>query len=134
MDSSELQKIAQHSRLMRESGITLLFASGILALFLFVPLFGHTAVAPTPITSAGPDAFAGISLQAKAAIVYDLVSKETLYANNAEAQLPLASLTKLLTVYAALAELSPSTPITISAGAAHLEAPHAFNEGQTFSL
>ena len=34
-----------------------------------------------------------------------------------DAQLPLASLTKLFTVYSALTELSPNTPITIPADA-----------------
>ncbi|MFA5998123.1 MAG: serine hydrolase [Candidatus Paceibacterota bacterium] len=136
MDSSELQKLAQHSRSTREAGIALLFASGLLALFLFVPLSPNVA-APAPVAtepSTVPDAFAQTSIEAEAAIVYDLTTGETLYAKSADAQLPLASLTKLLTVYAALAELSPDTPILISADAARVEAPRAFNQGQTFSL
>lgn len=136
MDSTELQKLAAHSRSMREAGFALLFASGILALFIFIPrTFESPAVAPIAImTSTVPDAFAQVPIEANAAIVYDLATGKTLYAKNADAQLPLASLTKLLTVYAALALLSPNTPITISATAAQLEAPHAFNVGQTFSL
>ena len=136
MDSSELQKIAQHSRSMREAGIALLFASGILALFLILPQPSQPA-APAPIavaTSTGPDAFAQVPIEAKAAIVYDLATGETLYAKNADAQLPLASLTKLLTVYAALSELSPDTRISIPADATRLDAPHAFSAGQVFSL
>jgi D-alanyl-D-alanine carboxypeptidase (penicillin-binding protein 5/6) len=85
-------------------------------------------------TPAAPDAFANVPLEAKAAIVYDLSTGETLYAKNADVQLPLASLTKLLTVYAALNTLSPNTPITISDDAAHLYAPRAFSAGQTFAL
>lgn len=120
---------------MREIGIALLIASCILAFFIFMPLAPSTAPAPvTVVTPTVPDAFAQVPLQAKAAIVYDLVTNETLYAKNAEAQLPLASLTKLLTVYAALAELSPNTPITIPADAVRVDEPRAFNEGQTFSL
>ena len=138
MDSIELQKLAQHSRSKREAGFALLIASGLLALFLFVPLSvgtKATTTAPSTIaTSTIPNAFASVTVEAKAAIVYDLVTGETLYAKNADAQLPLASLTKLLTVYAALAELSPTTPITIPAETARLEAPRAFNVGQTFSL
>ncbi|MHB8860293.1 MAG: D-alanyl-D-alanine carboxypeptidase family protein [Minisyncoccota bacterium] len=136
MDSAELQKLAQHSRFMRESGVALLFASGVLAFFLFLPRFSQPA-SPTPIavaTSTVPDAFAQVPIEAKAAIVYDLATGETLYAKNADAQLPLASLTKLLTVYAALSELPPNARITIPADVAQLDAPHAFNAGQVFSL
>ena len=136
MNSSDLQKLAQRSRFMRETGFALLFASSILALFLFIPLAPEKIVsAPITIaTSTPPDAFAQIPLEAKAAIVYDLALGETLYAKNADAQLPLASLTKLLTVYAALAELSPTTPVTIPAEATRLDGPHAFSVGQIFTL
>lgn len=121
---------------MREAGFALLFASGILALFLFIPL-SPKGTSPAPITVTTPtipDAFAQVPIEAKAAIVYDLVTGETLYAKNAGAQLPLASLTKLLTVYAALAELSPETPITIPADATRLDGPHVFSTGQIFTL
>ncbi len=135
MDSSELQAYAHRMRFMREAGITLVLASGVLAFFLFIPLFEQKAPpAPTVVATTGPDAFAQVSIDAKAAIVYDLTTGEVLYAKNADAQLPLASLTKLLTVYAALAKLSPDTPITIPALATHLDGPHAFSAGQTFAL
>jgi len=136
MDSSDLQKIAQHARSMREAGFALLFASGFLALTLFIP-FTPKGAASAPITvatSPAPDAFAQVPVEAKAAIVYDLATGEILYAKNADAQLPLASLTKLLTVYAALSELSPDTPITIPADARRVDSPRAFSVGQTFSL
>lgn len=117
--------------------MAILLGSGLLAAFLFIPqLFVRQASAPVAETAtpAAPDAFARVPIEAKAAIVYDLATGETLYAKNAEAQLPLASLTKLLTIHAALAELSPETPITIPVEATRLDAPHAFNAGQTFSL
>lgn len=121
---------------MRQAGIALLMTSGLLALFLFLPITPQQALSEAaPVEEAPtPDAFASVDIEAKAAIVYDLVTGGTLYERNADAQLPLASLTKLLTVYAALAELSPETPITISAAARNVEAPRAFNEGQVFSL
>jgi D-alanyl-D-alanine carboxypeptidase (penicillin-binding protein 5/6) len=137
MNIADLQNLAQRTRSMREAGIALLFASGILALFFFIPTTFKSTLPATPVavaTSTIPDAFAHIPLEAKAAIVYDLVTGETLYVKNADDQLPLASLTKLLTVYAALNKLSPNTPITISASATQLEAPHAFSTGQTFAL
>lgn len=136
MDSADLQKLAQRTRSMREAGFALLIASGLLALFLFVPLGPKkTASAPvTMATSTAPNAFAHVSVEANAAVVYDLATGETLYQKNADAQLPLASLTKLLTVYAALSTLSPNTPITIPADATNLDGPHVFSTGQTFAL
>lgn len=135
MDSSELQKLAERTRSMREAGVALMAASGLLALFLFVPLGQkQTAPALTAAVPTVPNAFVDIPIEAKAAIVYDLSTHEILFEKNADAQLPLASLTKLLTVYAALSTLAPTTPITISADARNLDGPHAFNEGQTFAL
>ena len=136
MDMVEIQKLAQRTRFMRETGFAILFASGLLALFVFIPLTA-TKTVPTPITMATstvPAAFAQIPLEAKAVIVYDLALGETLYAKNADAQLPLASLTKLLTVYTALAEFPPETLVTISADATRLDGPHVFKVGQTFTL
>lgn len=138
MDSADLQKLAERRRSTRETGLALLIGSGILALCLYLPLGlgqkGSVTPAVTVATSTTPDAFASIPLEATAAIVYDLATHKTLFEKNADAQLPLASLTKLLTVYAALSELSTSTPITISAEVTHLDAPHAFSAGQTFAL
>ncbi len=136
MNTEELQKLAFHTRSMHEAGIALLIASGVLAVFLFIPFVTQQPVsAPVTIaTSTTPNAFTDVPLEAKAAIVYDLATGETLYAKNADAQLPLASLTKLLTVYAALALLSPETPITIPESAVSVEGPRTFNVGQIFSL
>jgi serine-type D-Ala-D-Ala carboxypeptidase (penicillin-binding protein 5/6) len=119
---------------MREAGMALLFASGILALFIFIPRSDAPAVAAPVATDTAPDAFAGIAVEAKAAIIYDLATGHVLYAKNADAQLPLASLTKLLTVYAAFSQLSPTTPISIPEDATRLDMPRAFNAGQMFSL
>ncbi|MSU74821.1 D-alanyl-D-alanine carboxypeptidase [Candidatus Kaiserbacteria bacterium] len=137
MDSADLQKLAERTRAVREAGFALLLASGVLSLFLFIPL-GSKGSAPTPVTttatSTTSNAFADISLTAAAAVVYDLATNEVLYAKNADTQLPLASLTKLLTVYAALTVLSPDTLITIPSAALALEGPRAFSKGQTFTL
>ncbi|MFA5744808.1 MAG: serine hydrolase [Candidatus Paceibacterota bacterium] len=135
MNIADLQHLAKRTRSMREASTALLFSFSILALFFFMPISKiATPTTPTGVLSPVPDAFAHIPLEAKAAIVYDLVTGETLYGKNADDQLPLASLTKLLTVYAALSKLSPNTPITISDSATQLGAPHAFSTGQTFAL
>jgi len=136
MHIDELQKIATSSRSAREAGMALLLASGILALFLFIPLAPERP-APTAAvvaTSTVPDAFANIPIIAQAAIVFDLTTGETFYSKNADTQLPLASLTKLLTVYAALRAMPPDALITIPIDATRVTAPRAFSAGQTFTL
>src|SRR3989344_1821095 len=140
MDSFELQKLAERTRSMREAGIAIILASGLLALLLFIPSekrdqnvnlnFGDQITS----VSISPDSFAKVHIVADAAIVYDLATEETLYEKNSEAQLPLASLTKLITVYAALTELSPNTPIDIPEEATRLDGSHIFSAGQTFAL
>ena len=144
MDIANLQKLAERTRSRRETGIALILASGLLGVSLFIPAgleSGSQTSNANPesltseiATSTAPDAFAHVPLEAKAAIVYDLTTGETLYAKNADAQLPLASLTKLLTVYAAFDRLAPDAPITISTDATRLEAPHVFSAGQRFAL
>ncbi|HET9641706.1 MAG TPA: serine hydrolase [Candidatus Paceibacterota bacterium] len=138
MSSNELLELVRNSRNMRETGIALVLSSLMLALFLLFPLMQKppepvaTIEAPATTTAA---AFANATLvQAKAVIVYDLATGKILYEKNADTQLPLASLTKLLTVYAALAEMSPSTPVTVPASALTADYPRALNEGQTFTL
>jgi D-alanyl-D-alanine carboxypeptidase len=136
MNTSDLQKLALKTRSTREAGITLLFASGILAFFLLISPTAKEAPsgAVTIDAPATPNAFAEIPIEAKAAIVYDLATGKALYEKNADAQLPLASLTKLLTVYAALRVLSPEMPIIIPASALAVDDAHTFSAGQTFSL
>ena len=136
MNTTDLQMLASRTRFMREAGVALVLASLVLGIFLFVPLGTQQApaVAVAVTTPDVPNAFEKIPLQAKAAIVYDLATKQVLYAKNADAQLPLASLTKLLTVYGALAQLAPSTLVTVSADAARQESPHTFAAGDTLAL
>ena len=138
MDTTELKKLANRTRSLREAGVALLLASGILGLFYIVsPARLKPSSSPASIviaTTTAPDAFARVPIEAKAAIVYDVSTHKVLYAKNASAQLPLASLTKLLTMYAAFSEFSTSTPITIPASVMGLSAPHAFQPGETFAL
>lgn len=95
-----------------------------------------STMAKSPSTAnADPDAYANISLIGKAAIVYDLGSGQTLYAQNANAPLPLASVTKLLTLYAASNVLQPDSDVAVTqqALAQHGdEADQIFYDGETF--
>lgn len=63
------------------------------------------ALAPAPLPSPlSPVTLPNDALIAQAAILYDPVNKEVLYAKNEEQQLPLASLTKLATALATLTQ------------------------------
>lgn len=94
-----------------------------------VPL---STASSTPVTSINTEAFSNINLSGQAAIIIDLTTGETLYAENADTQLPLASLTKLLTIYAALKELSPSSLVTISSSSLAVEGESGLYEGEQF--
>ena len=107
-------------------------------------MFASTPKAPPLVTIAtttplmtGPDAYTRLSLIGKSAIVYDLVTGETLYAQNVNASLPLASVTKLLTLYAAANTLPGSAVITMTpASVAEVNdaADAGFHEGESFAF
>ena len=58
-----------------------------------------------------------LNLLAGAAYAKDITTGEVIYSKNADVQLPLASLTKLMTVLAAMDVLSPDDEITVSRAA-----------------
>ena len=137
MDTAQLLKLAQENRARKQAGIALLISSCFLGVFLFVPLGpAPTKGAPAAVAEAqSPHAvFPSVSIEAEAAIVLDLSTGQTLFEKNADAQLPLASLTKLLTVYAGLTQLSLDTPVPISQEDTQVEFPRAFNVGQSFAF
>lgn len=99
-----------------------------------LPWYIQTHSAPeTKTTYVIPDTYGDIKLQGHAAIVYDLRTGETLYERNAEAQLPLASLTKLITIYAADDALSTTSPVTITSSALSADGDSGFKEGEVFA-
>lgn len=108
------------------------FALAALLLVAYAPRF----FTPAPKEEAKelvPDAYAKVALSAKAAIVYDLVTGEVLYEHNAQAQLPLASLTKMLTIYAAFNVLAEKK-IPITEHSLAQEGDSGFSEGQSFNF
>lgn len=84
-------------------------------------------------TSTPADPFASVHLTGQAAIVVDLSNGQTLYSQNADAQLPLASLTKLLTMYEAQSILSPGSIVTISSTSLAQDGDYGFSLGETFA-
>src|SRR4051812_8490900 len=88
--------------------VVVLLAAGVVA---SAAELAHSLQKPTPapetpalvLTSEGyleKQGFPAVALQARAAIVYDAQTREVLFEKNADAQVPLASLTKIMTAYA----------------------------------
>lgn len=96
------------------------------AVALSEPIATSTVAAPV-------NAFEGLRLAAQAAIVVDLSTGQVLYSENADAQLPLASLTKLLSVYAASQTLGPAAVIAMSSSSVAQEGDSGIIEGETFT-
>lgn len=61
------------------------------------------------------EAFSSVEIKAKSAMVYDLVEKRVLYSKNEKEQLPLASITKLMTALVATELLPKNSEVTIRA-------------------
>lgn len=105
-------------------------------LLIVIGVLYATWLMRSPSTTTGnPKAYENISLTGKAAIVYDLTNGQTLYEQNANTPLPLASVTKLLTVYAASNVLKPDSVVTITPRSLAQygdEADDIFYDGEAF--
>ena len=70
----------------------------------------------------------------KAAVVYDITQRRVLFQKNATDPLPLASLTKLITAHAALAQHSGDTPVTVTHDDLKLYADGGLRVGDKLTL
>lgn len=101
-----------------------------LLLFFPRPEAPEVAEAPEPV----PSVYDSVVLEAKAAVVVDLKTGEVLYEMNADTQLPLASLTKLLTVYAGIQALGGGAVVPVTGTALLPEGDSGFLPGQEFAF
>ena len=110
----------------KSSNLPMFIEEAVLFVAAFIILGGGTAFlwfsfgttvrqsARTPaVVAEWKDPFLSVALEAKAAIVFDIEEEKTLYAQYSEAQLPLASLTKLLTALIATKTLGGDGIVTI---------------------
>lgn len=124
----------------KQAATALIAATSVLGLTVLVaPLFAQkeeapVAVVPAPVETPVSDAYEAVQLEGKAAIVYDLVTGETLYEKNSRSQLPLASLTKLLTIYAAAESLDNASTVTITDTALLSDGESGFSAGESFAF
>lgn len=81
-----------------------------------------------------PQKIDSISLTAEAAYVFDVVGQRVLYEENADAVLPLASITKLMTALVAYELVPDDTLVTISDAAAAQQSGGSLTAGETFEV
>jgi D-alanyl-D-alanine carboxypeptidase (penicillin-binding protein 5/6) len=137
MSMSEFKAFLDTNREREQLGVALLFCVLFLGgIVFFFPKQSEPEEGPVAVTPAAPavDSYAGTRIDGKAAIVVDLTTGLSLYEYNADAQLPLASLTKLLTTYAGASALSPSSQVTITADALAQDGDSGLKEGERFAF
>ena len=124
----------------RQATRVIMAGSVVLGLLVLVSPFlprATTPVALAPEEVAPPvsvDAYENMHLEGESVIVYDLATREVLYQKNSRSQLPLASLTKLITAYVGATTLSPDTAVTISDSALAEEGESGLSRGEVFSF
>jgi D-alanyl-D-alanine carboxypeptidase len=101
-----------------------------------VPAADIEALVPDEETANVPttDYFDGTAITARSAYVWDLTQQRALYNKNADVELPLASLTKLMTALVAYELLDPDDRINISVDAINEMGDSGFFDGERFSL
>jgi len=133
-------EMSHRQRLQHVMGVTVLALLFCASAFVTVAyLSGVPTARATTQTSAAasvrtPDPFLSVTLVAKSAYVKDLTTGVVLYALNADAQLPLASITKVATVLAATEVLSPDMAITIPRDTAPQESTERLVAGEKWLL
>ncbi len=88
----------------------------------------------TPPTLVLQNSFESIPLQARAAYVLDVTTGTVLFEKNAETQLPLASLTKLMTARVAATVLSQDSTVAITKEALSQDGDSGLRLGQQWSF
>jgi D-alanyl-D-alanine carboxypeptidase len=92
--------------------LTFLFLVSFLILSLL--LIGENALNKKRIPPPVPNIFAEVNLEAKSAIVWDVVNEKVLFSKNPDMPLPLASLTKVMTAVTTDGKLDDNSPVKIT--------------------
>jgi D-alanyl-D-alanine carboxypeptidase len=122
------------------AGITAAFTAGVFAINTYraTAQSQMAAVVTAPVVPTvqypKPVQLDPTAVLAKAAIVYDPTSRTVLYDKNAGSSLPLASLTKLMTIQTALSRLDPNSVVTITASDLAPDGDWGFKVGDTVTL
>ncbi len=123
---------------------TLLIKLSILVLFLILSFFvfdenasdkkinGISEIQQNKNTPINP--FEDIVIEAKAVYVYDLVKNEVLFSKNEHSQLPLASLTKLMTALVSSTLISNDTIIIIDKSSIEIDGDNGFHTNERWKF
>jgi len=126
--------MSEHSKtLVQLVGCTTALCFLIVFSFISLPRFSSPAQRQAFETSAAIPLDPG-ELKAQAAIVYDPSDGNILFAKNEEVQLPLASLTKLMSADVALQTLNATSTIRVSRQAVATEGDSGLKTGESWSL
>jgi len=122
------------SRLAGPATLLLLAIAAFVFVYAYMGSVTETPSAETASAAIATDAFAGVSIEAKSAVVVDLRSGRTLYEFNPDSQLPLASLTKVALILAVREVLPPESVITIPYDTAPRGAAMRLARGEKWKL
>lgn len=94
----------------------------------------ENGIAPPPVTATAENSLSEIRVTAEAAFVWDVAKQRVLYEKSPDEQLPLASITKLMTALVAheLVRSDENIPVTLSA--IKQDGSSGFRDGETFTL
>ncbi|MHB1330784.1 MAG: D-alanyl-D-alanine carboxypeptidase family protein [Minisyncoccota bacterium] len=105
-------------------------------LLIFIYIFGSktTEEVKSTFEIGTPKEITNVQIKSKAAFVYDVLTKKTLFAKNENLSLPLASLTKMMSALVAV-EMAPSySTIVVSSEAIKTEGDAGLMPGESWSL
>jgi D-alanyl-D-alanine carboxypeptidase len=92
------------------------------------------AVAAANETASAPNPFDAITLEARAVYVFDVRTGNALFALNSEAQLPLASITKLMTALIVSEHLARDEEVLVGSESIAQEGSSGFIHGELFKM
>lgn len=113
--------------------LSFFFIAGLVTRFVFLPALFPKEL-PLAVKEIPPNPFDQLSFDASAVYVYDIETGEELYARGEGDQLPLASLTKLMTVIVAEEELGPESRLAISKRSVAVSGDSGLLVGEEWSL
>jgi D-alanyl-D-alanine carboxypeptidase len=91
------------------------------------------AATPTPSSAESPAPFSAVTIRGRAAFVWDMQRQKVLFKKNENEQLPLASVTKLMTALVAAELLEKNASVPIEAAAIRQDGDSGLSSGQIFS-
>ncbi len=114
-----------------------------LALFAIILMAGFSdrseseqllVVSVEPSVAVATTSFPQVTIEARAAYVYDMLSGAALYEKESELQLPLASLTKVMSAYTAATLLPPYMLVRVSASDVREEGDSGLRVGEEWNI